>query len=239
VTAGAGLRIRASASAAGILQFTNNAGTAEWATIVSPSSGNITFADGSGVTLGIINEAGYISAYGVDATTVTGPGFGVRVRAPSSGNAIIQFTDIGVTTQLATLTCTSAGVVGVNGLPILTDQGAWSAYTPVLAPLSGSFTTVGSSFGRYIKRGKMCTVSLVCSITNIGTGSGGMTFTLPSGALSGATCVGAGRENAVTGKMLQVYTDGTALGLIYNYDNTTPFENGCQILATLTYETSA
>lgn len=61
---------------------------------------------------------------------------------------------------------TARGTLGVSATP-----GSWTAYTPTVNPITGSFTTT-SSTGRYFQLGKLVFFTARVTLTNIGTGSG-------------------------------------------------------------------
>ncbi len=108
----------------------------------------------------------------------------------------------------------------------------WTPYTPSVTAASGTLTTV-SATGRYLVIGKVCFVQMVITITNNGTGAGGIVATIPFNNISLAVI--AGRERAVTGKMLQGYIDINR-AVIYTYDNTHPGANGHVLVMSGFYE---
>lgn len=115
---------------------------------------------------------------------------------------------------------------------------AYTSYTPTLTAASGSYTSA-SATGAYSQTGKLVCFRAKITITTVGTGTNPV-FTLPTNVAStnGDLIVFAGRENAVTGKMVQGFTTATGNNQveIYNYDNTSPaasgatiFINGCYV----------
>lgn len=110
------------------------------------------------------------------------------------------------------------------------------AYSPVVTPGAGSFVNVTAS-GYYLTRGKLTYVWVQVNLTNIGTGSGILTVTLPKTSVR--MCFLAGREAAATGHMLQVLTgSGTADCQVYRYDNFIPMVNGYVLVFSGFYENS-
>lgn len=138
----------------------------------------------------------------------------------------------------ATPTANTIPVLDSNArMPTATLGGAWSTWTPTLTPSSGAFSNVNSS-GRYTQVGKTVHFSLKINIINIGTASG-CNYTLPVTALNNpaSDTVAYGREDAVTGKMLQSkLLNGTSAGIAV-YDNTSaPIGNGYVLNLKGTYE---
>jgi hypothetical protein len=116
-------------------------------------------------------------------------------------------------------------------------EGAWVTYVPTVTASTGTFTTV-SATGQYAKHGRLVTVSGTVTITTNGTAAGVVRVSLPftSGTNS---YVGAGRENASTGNMLQVVVaPSAALASISTYNNLYPGATGYSLLWTVTYESA-
>jgi hypothetical protein len=127
-------------------------------------------------------------------------------------------------------------IEAVESFLLGTSGNAFTAWTPTVSSSAGSITTKSGS-GVYTQVGKTVHLRAVLSIITNGTGSGSISFTLPVTAIDTFAAVGAGRENNVTGKMLQVYLAGsTTLASVVNYDNTYPAGNGYSLLVSLTYE---
>lgn len=99
----------------------------------------------------------------------------------------------------------------------------WLAYTPTGSPSSGAFTTASAS-GVYNLHGTILDWYGTLTITNNGTGTGAIYFTLPILPSEGG--IGAGREISVVGTMLQVQFSGAASALLYTYNNTYPGASG-------------
>jgi hypothetical protein len=117
------------------------------------------------------------------------------------------------------------------------EEGTW---TPTPVSGTGTVTTFGTCSGKYVKVGNQITLYGLISITTNGTGAtsinfGGIPY-LNSAAFQ--SCVGAGRESAVSGKMLQVVGSSTSVFGIFNYDNTYPGGNGTALYFTVSYQTA-
>lgn len=122
---------------------------------------------------------------------------------------------------------------------ILTPQGfpATFAYTPIITAGSGSFTTV-SATGQFSFNGGTCYVRVIITITNKGTASGGLVFTIPINN-SGAGNILAGRENAATGKMLQGLYNAADKFTIFDYTGAAMIVDGYVLQCSGTYSVSA
>jgi hypothetical protein len=112
------------------------------------------------------------------------------------------------------------------------EEGTWTPSSVVSA--TGTITSYSVSAATYTKIGRQVTVNIVISITNAGTGAGFLDVALPF--TSGSTSVGSGRENSLTGNMLQtlVSATGTTMG-VGEYDNSTAIATGATCRMTLTY----
>jgi hypothetical protein len=114
---------------------------------------------------------------------------------------------------------------------------ATGTYTPTVTAQSGTITTYTAT-GEYTKIGRLVNVSVKITITTNGTAAGYLIVSLPSGlaANNAITQVGAGREDGVTGDMLQVLSAASNM-IIVTYDAVYPGGNGHVVYATLTYYT--
>lgn len=113
--------------------------------------------------------------------------------------------------------------------------GEWTTYTPTITAPSGSFTSVTAT-GKYIKIGKLVNYQVKVVITTVGTATGCI-FSLPVTAKD-TTFVygGSGREDALTGKALQVKLQSTTTASFGYYDNTNPAASGNTLVAEGFYE---
>jgi hypothetical protein len=114
---------------------------------------------------------------------------------------------------------------------------ALGTYTPVVTASTGTITTYTAT-GAYTKIGRLVNVSVSITITTNGTGAGYLIVSLPTGyaAASSITQMGSGREDAVTGDMLQVISASANMNLV-TYSDAYPGGDGHIISATLTYYT--
>lgn len=114
---------------------------------------------------------------------------------------------------------------------------ALGTYTPVVTANTGTITTYTAT-GAYTKIGRLVNVSVSITITTNGTGAGYLIVSLPTGyaAASSITQMGSGREDAVTGDMLQVISASANMNLV-TYSGAYPGGDGHIIFATLTYYT--
>jgi hypothetical protein len=145
------------------------------------------------------------------------------------------------------ITLAAPAVSGTNTitLPALTGtvaltstNGAWTSYTPTVTAQTGTLTTV-SATGYYQTIGKTCIVSMSITITNAGTGSGGLYATLPLTSANRVQIGGYGMENNSTGNMLKGYvvSSGTQLQ-ITTYNNSSTIGSGYNPVLTIIYETA-
>lgn len=102
-----------------------------------------------------------------------------------------------------------------SGTLVVSTAGTW---TPVASATAGSITAYTSS-GAYTKVGTLVSFVLTVNITNNGTGTGAISITLPISAVQGA--VACGRENGVTGAMLQGIIGGSNM-TVWTYHNQYP-----------------
>ncbi|UQD69572.1 hypothetical protein JEY40_26590 [Bradyrhizobium japonicum] len=74
-------------------------------------------------------------------------------------------------------------------MPLFQAEG-WQTYTPTVAAVTGTITTLGTCTGRWIRRGKLiiCTGQIV--ITTNGTGATALDIGLPVAAASGSVLSG-------------------------------------------------
>lgn len=108
-------------------------------------------------------------------------------------------------------------------------------YTPAVSAGTGTITSYTAS-GEYTKIGRLVTVTANVNITDNGTGAGYLIISLPGG-YSAATAnyqMGAGKEEAALGTMLQVKGAGADMHVL-QYDGTYPGGSGYLIYVTITY----
>lgn len=117
------------------------------------------------------------------------------------------------------------------------NNAAWTSYTPTITSSQGTLTSTTAT-AVYTRVGKICIVRGLINIVNAGTGAGAIQFTLPFTSKSGvAAGHGSGREQAATGKMLEVYVGANdTIGIIWFYDNSYPGATGAALAFLVTYE---
>ena len=94
---------------------------------------------------------------------------------------------------------------------------AWTAYTPAVQPVSGSFTAA-SATGAYKQIGKTVFCRIIVTVTTIGTGSGGIIASLPVTALAANSgAIWGGRESAAYGFPLWGWNANTVQVYFYQY----------------------
>jgi hypothetical protein len=174
----------------------------------------------------------------------------VRAFGAATGSAV-ELAAIGVDTNInLQLSAKGSGAVKAATASVLDNsttvattayvdraspQGAWTSYTPTIAPQTGAFTSA-SATGSYRQVGKTVYVYANITITTNGTGSGFITFTLPVSSPTAST-VGCGREINSTGVALSVtFTASASTASIVKYDNTYPGADGYVLTVSGIYE---
>ena len=154
---------------------------------------------------------------------------------PSTGNQIFCLDKENGTPAPVVAT---GGVVNWREDDSAMDDNAWLAYTPTITAATGTLTTVASVLGFYRKFGKRVDFKYQWNITTNGTGSVALLATLPVFATGSNGSVCAGKERAVTGKMLSGFIDGGGTGTvsIQYADGTYPGVNGGTYTISGTYE---
>ena len=109
-------------------------------------------------------------------------------------------------------------------------EGTW---TPIVGSVTGTITSYTSS-GMYTKIGRVVTIGYIITITNNGTGAGGVTMTLPF-TIGSQFCSGVARENALTGNTIQVFGNPSGTQVLFNYNNVYPATTGSSFVGSLTY----
>lgn len=115
----------------------------------------------------------------------------------------------------------------------------WASYTPTITSSAGSGLTTGSVSGRYKRIGKTVWLEVKFTITAMGTASGLINVTLPSGLLPATYAAFAGREDINTGKaIVGAARTGTSTFEVTYYDYTFPGTTNSVIYLSGTYEIS-
>lgn len=102
----------------------------------------------------------------------------------------------------------------------LNGIGDWTTFTPNFQPETGTWTSSTLTAAKYALVNDVVVGFCYVSITNYGTGSGGTLFDLPVTAAADQHQIGTGRENALSGNMLNLYLTSTTSAAIRFYDNT-------------------
>lgn len=124
-------------------------------------------------------------------------------------------------------------------VPAPVPQGAFTTYTPSLSCGSGTLTTATAT-AAYQVTGKRVDWQATVTVTTNGTCAANLYVGLPSGlpVSSSRVYAVAGREDAVSGKMLQgVFAASGTTAKILNYDNTYPGATGAVLYLSGSYET--
>lgn len=104
----------------------------------------------------------------------------------------------------------------------------WLTYTPLVSSSTGTITTVGTVAGSYQVDFNKLFFNHSGTITTNGTGAGGLRITLPfTPVTDNSVC--AGRENLVTGNMLQGRAASNYMEY-FTYNNVYPGGDGRQII---------
>lgn len=115
-------------------------------------------------------------------------------------------------------------------------EGPWTAYTPVLTPGSGAFTSAVAS-GRYKQIGKTVHLQIRVNITTLGTAAGGFTVSLPPIGVTKDNYVFPVHENNVVALMGWGRTGvNDTVVFVLRYDNGLYMGNAYQLFMNGTYE---
>jgi hypothetical protein len=116
------------------------------------------------------------------------------------------------------------------------EEGTW---TPTVSATSGTLTTTTVNAASYTKIGRLVSVQVDISIVNIGTASGLLLFSLPTGLNQVTDAnVGALRELGSTGSMGQIIYQSATQVAVALYNNGTLIVNGYRFRGTYTYTTA-
>lgn len=116
---------------------------------------------------------------------------------------------------------------GATWRPI--DLDTWTAYTPTVTAVTGSFTTV-SATGNYAVIGKSLLMRFKVTITLNGTAGGAVVLTTPVNiALDAGASVGSARELAVNGGMNNVVSSSATTLSVLTPTNGYPGGTGFQL----------
>ena len=135
------------------------------------------------------------------------------------------------TTQLATTAFVQTGL------------GSWQDWTPTVTAGAGTITTSNLVMARYIKINKFVYFRFIYFITNRGTSTGYLYFTLPVASVAlgagGDSGIGTGREYQSTGYQLLVGQNSTTSCFISTYSAGTVLTNNYGISVVGMYEAAS
>lgn len=204
------------------------------------TSGTTTFYHGT-YNGGAVTQGTVSSAYLHHAADMAGSGsvtnqYGFYADALVKGSSLnYAFYSAGTTPSKF------GGNLDVGGLSIAgTDAaGAWTSWTPTIAATAGTLTTVSAN-AFYKKIGKTVVFSIVVQITTNGTGSGMITFTLPSATASHGSPVSlqpvfAGLANGFIA-LTAIGGFGSTTCTVAKYDGTYPGSSGQSLYISGAYE---
>lgn len=113
----------------------------------------------------------------------------------------------------------------------------WQSWTPTVTYSSGTIGSYTVNKALYSIVGKIVFWHVDIKITDIGTGSGNVNITLPSGISVVNRGFGSGREADVTGDLLQAMAVGSSL-IVHRYNNAPPGPDNLRIIADGFFEIS-
>jgi hypothetical protein len=123
--------------------------------------------------------------------------------------------------------------------PNTLDDYEEGTFTPTITSGSGTITTVGAVTAVYTKIGNIVLASVTVNITTNGTAAQSIIVNGLPFAATAIAYIGAGRENASTGNMLQLYLPASQNNVtIKNYNDSYPAGSGFTMFGTISYRTS-
>ena len=187
--------------------------TAPFNATVWPAGAQPLFANGANA------EIVRVTAISTDTLTI------VRAQEGTSARSIVVGDQIAATITAKTLTDIEA----------VAPNGAWTAYTPTFTAGAGTPTTVTINKARYIQIGKTIHGRIDATVTNHGTASGQLKFTLPVTALD-LSFSATGAETHSFGYALAITGISTTQANVQKYDATTVWVDANQVCFSFTYE---
>jgi hypothetical protein len=116
------------------------------------------------------------------------------------------------------------------------EEGTW---TPTVVALSGTFTTVGTCTGRYVKIGQLVVVNYIVNVTTLGSGAVGFAVTnLPFSAVSPISLPGYGVNANNANQLSSIITGGGTRADTYLYNGGNPLGAGQQYNMAISYFTT-
>jgi hypothetical protein len=153
---------------------------------------------------------------------------------PSVGNVCFLDKDNGTPDP----TIEDGGEIGIMYNTTELSENAWVSYTPTISATSGTITAYTAE-GKYIKRGKLITVTVNVDISDNGTGAGEIMVSLPA-ATVGMTLGGTllpGRERRIINAALTAYIEsGSSFAEVMTYNALYPGGTDAAITFAGSYE---
>ena len=208
-----------------VTKFAVRTTASDWRLYVADDAGSIW--SGHTWVFGVNRSTGLITAKNGIAIGDAGPQMLSGALGPSGvqapvGSTYRQTAANSSHGNLAGLLWNKVGTGTAEGTDWLVDyEGRWVSYTPTITASGGTFTTVSGSGSSYTRQGKTAMLRVKIVVTTVGTATGAIIFTLPSGVNANADWMGWGRQETGTGYMLQVRRASSTTGEVYKYDNTT------------------
>jgi hypothetical protein len=116
------------------------------------------------------------------------------------------------------------------------EEGTW---TPTVVALSGTFTTVGTCTGRYVKIGHQVLVNYIVNVTTLGSGTAGFAVTnLPFSAVSPISLPGYGVNANNANQLSSIITGGGTRADTYLYNGGNPLGAGQNYIMAISYFTT-
>jgi hypothetical protein len=179
-----------------------------------------------------------VSAYGdwgiYQSTDNTGASYTARLYMDASGNPTVSTGNVVMGTAGKGIDF-SANTPAAGMTSELLNWYEEGTYTPTVTAGTGTITSLTAT-AWYTRIGREVTVIANVTITNAGTGAGNCNISLPFANNATVSASGVGRENAVSGALLQgsVAITGTDV-VVRRFDNATPIATNAQIRINITY----
>ena len=125
----------------------------------------------------------------------------------------------------------SINTYGSTAYGVISTPDWQTAYIPAVTSTSGTLTTATGTM-QYKLHNKTVSYAAQLTITTVGTGAGGIAFTLPITA--NYVTVGCGRDSTISGKSLTCTANGST-AYVYNYDDSFPASDGSVLIVTGEY----
>ena len=182
----------------------------------------------------VIEDAGGMTLLSTGATYIRAYTNGVeRTRIDSSGNVNISTGNLVMTTSGKGIDFSAtANSSGTMTSELLADYEE-GTFTPTVTAEFGTIGTTTVNAATYTKIGRLVSIDFDISITTAGTGTGGLLVSIPF--TSAVQACGAGREDAVTGNMCQVFRQNATTVSVRLYNNLTPISNLHRFYCSYTY----